>query len=77
VAEVRDIMLAHLRDLYDFYGPEAGVRIARKHIGWYCRERPQALAFRQSVMHVESAEGQLARVRGYFDALEARSAAAA
>jgi tRNA-dihydrouridine synthase B len=77
VAEVRDIMLAHLRDLYDFYGPAAGVRIARKHIGWYCRERPQALAFRQSVMHVESAEGQLARVREYFDALEARSAAAA
>jgi tRNA-dihydrouridine synthase B len=67
-AELRDIMLAHLRDLYDFYGPEAGVRIARKHIGWYCRERPQALAFRQTVMQVESAEGQLARVREFFDA---------
>jgi len=76
-AEARDIMLAHLRDLYDFYGPEAGVRIARKHIGWYCRERPQAQAFRQSVMQVDSAEGQLARVREYFDALEARPAAAA
>ena len=33
-----------------------GVRIARKHIGWYCRERPQAQAFRQSVMQVDSAE---------------------
>ena len=76
-AEVRDIMSAHLRDLYDFYGPEAGVRIARKHIGWYCRERPQAQAFRQSVMQVDSAEGQLARVREYFDALEASPAAAA
>ena len=76
-AEVRDIMATHLRDLYDFYGPEAGVRIARKHIGWYCRERPQAQAFRQSVMQVESAEGQLARVREYFDALEALPAAAA
>jgi tRNA-dihydrouridine synthase B len=76
-AEVRDIMTTHLRDLYDFYGPEAGVRIARKHIGWYCRERPQAQAFRQSVMQVESAEGQLARVREYFDALEALPAAAA
>ena len=75
--EVRDIMTAHLRDLYDFYGPEAGVRIARKHIGWYCRERPQAQAFRQSVMQVDSAEGQLARVREYFDALEASPAAAA
>ena len=76
-AEVRDIMTAHLRDLYDFYGPEAGVRVARKHIGWYCRERPQALAFRQSVMKVESAEEQLARVREYFDADGADRAAAA
>jgi tRNA-dihydrouridine synthase B len=75
--ELRDIMLAHLRDLYDFYGPEAGVRVARKHIGWYCRERPQALAFRQSVMKVESAEEQLARVREYFDADGAGHAAAA
>jgi tRNA-dihydrouridine synthase B len=76
-AEVRDIMAAHLRDLYDFYGPEAGVRIARKHIGWYCRERPQAQAFRQSVMQVDSAEGQLARVREYFDALGSLPPAAA
>ena len=76
-AELRDIMLAHLRDLYDFYGPGPGVRIARKHIGWYCRERPQALAFRQSVMQVESAEAQLARVREYFDRTGAEHAAAA
>ena len=76
-AEVRDIMLTHLRDLYEFYGPEAGVRIARKHIGWYCRERPQAQAFRQSVMQVESAEGQVDRVREYFDALGTRPVAAA
>ena len=72
---VRDTMLAHLRDLYDFYGPEAGVRIARKHIGWYCRERPQALAFLQSVMLVESAGQQLDRVREYFDAAGAACAA--
>jgi tRNA-dihydrouridine synthase B len=77
VTEVRDIICAHLRDLYDFYGPEAGVRIARKHIGWYCRERPQAQAFRQSVMQVESAEGQLERVREYFDAPGAAPSAVA
>ncbi|MFO1394562.1 MAG: tRNA dihydrouridine synthase DusB [Steroidobacteraceae bacterium] len=66
-AEVRDIITLHLRDLYAFYGEEAGVRIARKHIGWYCRERPQALAFRQSVMQVGTAGEQLAAVRDYFD----------
>jgi tRNA-dihydrouridine synthase B len=68
-AEVRDIMLAHLRDLYEFYGHEPGARIARKHIGWYCTERPQAEAFRRSVMQVGSAEAQLAMVREFFDAL--------
>jgi len=76
-AEVRDIMLAHLRDLYEFYGHEPGARIARKHIGWYCTERPHAEAFRRSVMQVASAEAQLATVRDYFDALAEAPAAAA
>jgi len=34
-SEVRDIMLAHLEQLYAFYGEHAGVRVARKHLGWY------------------------------------------
>ncbi len=76
-AEVRDIMLGHLRDLYEFYGVEAGVRIARKHIGWYCSGRPQAQAFRRTVMQVVEAQSQIARVQEYFDALEEGSAAAA
>jgi tRNA-dihydrouridine synthase B len=75
--EVRDIMLAHLRDLYEFYGPEPGVRIARKHIGWYCSGRPQAQAFRQSVMQASATQTQLALVRDYFDALEDSADAAA
>jgi len=75
--EVRDIMLGHLRDLYEFYGPEPGVRIARKHIGWYCTGRPHAQAFRGSVMQASAAEEQLELVRNYFDALEASAAAAA
>ena len=33
--EVRDIMLAHLEDLYAFYGEYTGLRVARKHLGWY------------------------------------------
>jgi len=33
--EVRDIMISHLEQLYAFYGEHAGVRVARKHLGWY------------------------------------------
>ncbi len=75
--EVGAIMRAHLRDLYDFYGEAAGVRIARKHIGWYCRDRTDAQLFRQSVMQAEAAVTQLELVREYFDALDEPTAAAA
>jgi tRNA-dihydrouridine synthase B len=76
-AEVRDIMLGHLRDLYEFYGHEPGVRIARKHIVWYCTGRPHAQAFRHSVLQAETAEVQYERVREYFDTVNNDVAAAA
>ena len=60
--EVRDIISTHLRDLYAFYGEEAGVRIARKHIGWYGRDRPQAPASRRPATSVWTAGGQVAGV---------------
>jgi tRNA-dihydrouridine synthase B len=71
ISEVRDIMLAHLRELHAFYGEEAGVRIARKHVGWYAKGRPHAEAFRRIVMQTDNAQTQLAEVRAYFDLLAA------
>jgi tRNA-dihydrouridine synthase B len=68
-AEVRDIMLAHLRDLHAFYGEEAGVRVARKHIDWYAKSRASAPALRQAVMQATDASIQIDRVQAYFDAL--------
>jgi tRNA-dihydrouridine synthase B len=68
-AEVRDIMLAHLRDLHAFYGEEAGVRVARKHIDWYAKSRASAPALRQAVMQATDASIQIERVQDYFDAL--------
>jgi tRNA-dihydrouridine synthase B len=70
IAEVRDIMLAHLRDLHAFYGEEAGVRVARKHIDWYAKSRASAPALRQAVMQAIDATTQLDRVQAYFNALE-------
>jgi tRNA-dihydrouridine synthase B len=70
IAAVRDIMLAHLRDLHAFYGEEAGVRVARKHIDWYAKSRASAPALRQAVMQATDATTQLDRVQAYFNALE-------
>ena len=47
--EVRDILLGHLHALHDFYGEPQGVRIARKHLGWYAKDRPENAAFRAVV----------------------------
>ncbi|MDH7453355.1 tRNA dihydrouridine synthase DusB [Luteimonas composti] len=69
--EVRDVLLGHLEALHAFYGEQAGVRIARKHLGWYAKDRPENAAFRSVVNRAETAEAQLRLTREYFDALAA------
>ena len=69
--EIRDILLGHLEHLHAFYGEQAGVRIARKHLGWYAKDRPENSAFRAVVNRAETADAQLQLTRDYFDALVA------
>jgi len=71
VDEVRDVLLGHLAHLHDFYGEVAGVRIARKHLGWYAKDRPENAAFRAVVNRAQSAQEQVRLTRDYFDALAA------
>jgi tRNA-dihydrouridine synthase B len=67
--EVRDILLGHLHALHAFYGEAAGVRIARKHLGWYAKDRPENRAFLAVVNRAEDADSQVRLTRDYFDAL--------
>ncbi len=69
LAEVRDILLGHLTHLHAFYGEPQGVRIARKHLGWYAKDRPENAAFRAVVNRAETPEEQLRLTAEYFDAL--------
>jgi tRNA-dihydrouridine synthase B len=69
--EVATILLSHLEQLYAFYGEQAGVRIARKHLGWYAKDRAENAAFRQVVNRAETALEQLRLTRDYFAALAA------
>jgi tRNA-dihydrouridine synthase B len=62
-AEVRDIILGHLSSLYAFYGEDLGVRIARKHLGWYCEQLLTDPAdTRRTLMAAESTSVQFALV---------------
>jgi len=57
-AEIAAIMLGHLRDLYTFYGEHQGLRIARKHLGWYAKTRADGEQFRREVVRFDDADGQ-------------------
>jgi tRNA-dihydrouridine synthase B len=63
---VRDTMLGHLNDLYQFYGEKTGVRMARKHLSWYCTKLKNTGDFRSRVVRVNSASEQIRLTRNYF-----------
>jgi tRNA-dihydrouridine synthase B len=77
-AELREIILAHLDSLYVFYGEETGVRIARKHLGWYCEQLlPDSAHVRRSLMAAASTAAQFAQADHYFEAWVGGAAEAA
>ncbi len=69
ITEVCALLLEHLQELHAFYGEENGVRVARKHIGWYTRDLIGSAAFREAINRVESAKAQLAAVGQFFSQL--------
>jgi tRNA-dihydrouridine synthase B len=69
VAEVNRLLCDHLLDHYDLYGEFAGVRTARKHIGWYVRALPNGEVFRDQMNALETCESQHAAVAQFFDEL--------
>ena len=73
VAEIRDVLLGHLDDLYAFYGAERGSRVARKHIAWYTKGLKNSALFRARMNQLQTSREQLDAVRGFFDGLAERS----
>ena len=76
-AWIGDLLQEHLDSLYRFYGAYAGVRIARKHIAWYCRGQPGAATFRESINRAEHPRDQSAQVLAFFNDDPAREDEAA
>lgn len=64
-AEVRAVLLEHLDSLYALYGEVRGVRVARKHIQWYCAGREDVAAFWQRVCMLSDAAAQRAAVSAF------------
>ena len=69
-AELRTIILNHLHELYSLYGKQQGVRIARKHIGWYLDNMLGSIHFKKRVFSVADADVQFSMVRSYLQDAE-------
>ncbi|WP_407314845.1 tRNA dihydrouridine synthase DusB [Pseudomonas sp. nanlin1] len=64
--EVESLLLEHLAALHVFYGEVMGVRIARKHVGWYLATLPGAREFRSQFNRLDDTQTQCASVREFF-----------
>lgn len=64
--EVHDVMTRHVRGLHAFYGEQQGLRVARKHFGWYLQGRPGGQALRDQLVRVDSAQAQLSLLDEWF-----------
>ena len=62
-----EIILRHLESLYEFYGEYTGVRMARKHLGWYCRQHSEAIDLRPTLMAAEDSASQFAAAKRGFE----------
>jgi tRNA-dihydrouridine synthase B len=64
--EVHRVMRDHLCRLHDFYGERHGVKVARKHIGWYLKARPDTKQILYDLMRVQSANEQFQLLEKHF-----------
>lgn len=81
--QIETIMLDHLQALYAFYGDYLGVRIARKHVGWYLAalaernsQHPDPKSFRKQFNSLLHHQQQLSAVGEFFATLRQSTIAA-
>ncbi|ODN43220.1 tRNA dihydrouridine synthase DusB [Piscirickettsia litoralis] len=64
------VMCEHLENLYSFYGTFMGVRIARKHVGWYLQSSLSAKPFRKQFNALDDHQAQLGAIQHFFEQQE-------
>jgi tRNA-dihydrouridine synthase B len=64
--EARAILLEHVRALHSFYGEVMGVRIARKHVGWYLQAEDRSKQFRRGFNALGEPAAQIDAIESFF-----------
>jgi len=61
-----NVVLEHLDAMLTHYGARAGLRIARKHIGWYCKGMMNSSEFRVAINQQEDADTVRRMIRDFY-----------
>ncbi len=68
-------ILAHYQAMLDHYGTQNGLRIARKHLGWYTKGLPNSAEMRQTLNHLTDTDVVIQTLKDYFRPLLDKKAA--
>ncbi len=60
------VLLRHYQALLSHYGRSVGLRVARKHIAWYCKDLPGAAAFRARVVRMDDASRVMREIKRFY-----------
>ncbi|SHE61399.1 tRNA-U20-dihydrouridine synthase [Marinomonas polaris DSM 16579] len=66
LSEVRQLVINHVNALHQFYGDYLGVRIARKHVGWYLQTLADKTQFRSMFNRIDNTQEQLDKLEEFF-----------
>lgn len=66
VKDVRDNLLEHLSLMIDYYGEYKTVRIARKHVGWYCKGLRDVTGFRENINKIDDYKELIKYIENYL-----------
>ena len=69
LAEQLSILLEHYSGILSHYGSHAGIRIARKHIGWYSRGLPGSAEFRAEIMTGTNEKNVISMIKSFYEPL--------
>lgn len=75
IDEQYDVMVEHYHRMLEHYGEDVGVKIARKHLGWYTKGLPGSAEFRNMVNFVDDPRQVLGELARFYDPLLRRKAA--
>ena len=71
--EIHETTIEHVKDLYDFYGENKGLRIARKHISWYTKGLKNSAYFRAAMNKIEDNNEQIDYIHLFFEDLSKKN----